>query len=1024
MASCELLNIHLFLKIICVTQIIFVISGISVERDGCNDIKRVPPKINLVHDDFNYTEITEPHELPPDVLNGTSVPKNRSWSGVVFKNCRIGVEFLCTANYPIEWIEIHNQNLSRHIDQKEGRVRKTMWVDRLVNASILDSTNSSEFSIEDPKTNSYSAFLGVIYENLTDCLSTNYSCRSVDNPCLQSNVVSLVDKQSEEVRYEMSTELIGMDEIQSKPCKAIITVYFDQNEKTPGPGWRCLSLNKENFEVIDKKCDAAVHCNSFFIRDKQKCLKRVTSRNDCIGCAFQTVSKFHPGHLYCETDKGEIATALHYFFSVPQTLGNRKVAPAELYFDWTEADPQKMMYFEPVPTEVFLGDKITIFCRVSRYYFSYGHRFAFEHKNGSMVYTNGNDGERDETFNFNRMNTTLSIADPFLHKIYCLAPVWNSTTWVNQSYKVSVREDGTAPKIIENHTMELVLLLHDRNKSLSCQASGLPTPEVSWSWENNEATAIEVEVGPGSKKLLFPFVSNSTSGSYTCTAKNFLGSTSEIFTVVVKDAYTTLLQFTVVFSCVLAFTFVLTLLLCWKKIAKQRRLLRALTDAEIKEFREGNLEVLENQEYLDTHELLHALPYNDEFEIPCERLHIDTTKVLGSGNFGQVVKGAITDEYDSSSQMEVAVKTVKPKYDILYFKTLLTEVKIMAYIGQHVNVVSLVGACTQNLKKRQIYIAVEYCAKGSMEKFLKNCRPTFVNLVCDDTFYVTTSFGVCQPKYENVVQQETKSLITDDDCVSTAHLVKWSREIANGMEFLGSKKIVHGDLASRNVLLTLDLVAKIGDFGLSRQLMEYSNYVRSDGSDCVLPWKWMAIETLQDMKFSIMSDVWSYGVTLWEIFSLAQLPYPGVTWSPAFVEHLHNGLRLHKPNYSTSQIYNLMLECWSLEPSQRPTFTELKDFFEGLQLQTCTDDYFHAGKALNRHYINEPNGIQVNNPGYSILSTRNSSISDSESQNIETITKPRVMKFMNGNHGKIVTAREDEQGYLRPLILGCVEEEA
>ncbi|ODN05385.1 Vascular endothelial growth factor receptor 1 [Orchesella cincta] len=1026
MAWCEFLRRHLFLSVI--TKVLLITSGWA-QKDGC-DFSRVPPKIRLAG--TMETEITEPNELSSNFLNETiSNEFNVSWSSLVFQNCMVRVEFLCEADYPIEWIEIHNQDLATITDLQDGKIHKNMWVDRphKTPESLHNVTNSSLFPINDPTMTGYSAFLGLTYENTTEslCLATNYSCRSVDNPCLQSNVISIVNSKNKTIRYQLSTEIIDADVIQPKPCEGTITVYFNPKERQPGPGFQCPNFqNGILAPPITRGCDSAENCNTYFLRHKQKCVKRVTSANDCDACRYANVSKFHPGFVYCQNDRDEVVTALQYFYSVPHNLSQK--AP-EIFFEWDEADPQKMMYLEPTVSEAYVGENIIIFCRVSRFYFAFGHRFGFEHKNGSMVYTNSIDGETDEKYNFMRMNTTLTITDPFLHKIYCFAPIWNSSVWINQSYDIVVRDDATAPVIVDDQSTDLEILLHERNKSLSCKASGRPVPHIFWSWENNEVAAIEVEVGPGNKELMFPFVTNSTRGIYTCTAKNFMGSTTKTFTVIVKDAYETLLQFTIVFCCFLVFTFVLTLLMCWKKISKQRRLLRALTDSEIKEFREGNFEVLQNQEYLDTQELLHALPYNDEFEIPSERLHIDASEILGTGNFGQVVKGAIVT--GNGSNVEVAVKTVKPKYDVLYFKTLLTEVKIMAYIGQHVNVVSLVGACTQNLKKRQIYIAVEFCAKGSLEKLLKGCRPTFENLICDDTFYVTTSFlGGCQPKYENVVQQETKALITVDECISTAHLVKWSREIANGMEFLGSRKIVHGDLASRNVLLTQDLVAKIGDFGLSRQLMEYSNYVRSNGDDCVLPWKWMAVETLQDMKFSVMSDVWSYGVTLWEIFSLAQLPYPGVTWSPAFLEHIHNGLRLHKPNYSTSQIYNLMLECWAIDPSHRPNFTELKDFFEGLQLQTCTDDYFHANAAVakNRHYINEPTNNHVNNPGYSILSTRNSTMSNGGTQStVSTVIEgggPMVMKFMNGNHGNIVTATEDDQGYLRPLILGCYDEES
>lgn len=151
---------------------------------------------------------------------------------------------------------------------------------------------------------------------------------------------------------------------------------------------------------------------------------------------------------------------------------------------------------------------------------------------------------------------------------------------------------------------------------------------------------------------------------------------------------------------------------------------------------------------------------------------------------------------------------------------------------------------------------------------------------------------------------------------------QWSREISNGMAFLAEKKVVHGSLSAKNVLLTADKTAKISEFGMCESLYNQSGNANKNRE--ALPWRWMAPESLYRMEFTEKSDVWAFGVTLWEIHSFGSVPYPGMPFEINFASHLVNGLRLRKPDNCEDNFYSIMLNCWTIEADLRPNFTQLK----------------------------------------------------------------------------------------------------
>ncbi|XP_076338931.1 vascular endothelial growth factor receptor 1-like isoform X1 [Tachypleus tridentatus] len=204
----------------------------------------------------------------------------------------------------------------------------------------------------------------------------------------------------------------------------------------------------------------------------------------------------------------------------------------------------------------------------------------------------------------------------------------------------------------------------------------------------------------------------------------------------------------------------------------------------------------------------------------------------------------------------------------------------------------------------------------------------------------------------NSVKEKGKN---SDVFVSTCDLLCWAFQVSRGMEYLESRKLIHRDLAARNILLSKDNVVKICDFGLAKDCYKNFNYVKK--GDGPLPVKWMAIESIRDKVFTIQSDVWSFGVLLWELFTLGGNPYPGIDVDEEFCKKLKNGYRMDKPEFCPSDVYKIMQNCWKEVPTERPDFTTLVDTFGNL-LESSVRKYY---VELNNPYEMMNEAIQNNN---------------------------------------------------------------
>ncbi|KFP74690.1 Fibroblast growth factor receptor 1, partial [Acanthisitta chloris] len=267
----------------------------------------------------------------------------------------------------------------------------------------------------------------------------------------------------------------------------------------------------------------------------------------------------------------------------------------------------------------------------------------------------------------------------------------------------------------------------------------------------------------------------------------------------------------------------------------------------------------------------YELPEDPRWELPRDRLILG--KPLGEGCFGQVVLAeAIGLDKDKPNRVtKVAVKMLKSDATEKDLSDLISEMEMMKMIGKHKNIINLLGACTQD---GPLYVIVEYASKGNLREYLQARRPP----------------GMEYCYNPSRVPEEQLSF---KDLVSCAY------QVARGMEYLASKKCIHRDLAARNVLVTEDNVMKIADFGLARDIHHIDYYKKTTNGR--LPVKWMAPEALFDRIYTHQSDVWSFGVLLWEIFTLGGSPYPGVPVEELF-KLLKEGHRMDKPSNCTNEL--------------------------------------------------------------------------------------------------------------------------
>ncbi|KAK7791000.1 hypothetical protein R5R35_007897 [Gryllus longicercus] len=276
----------------------------------------------------------------------------------------------------------------------------------------------------------------------------------------------------------------------------------------------------------------------------------------------------------------------------------------------------------------------------------------------------------------------------------------------------------------------------------------------------------------------------------------------------------------------------------------------------------------------------YSTPATRDYELV--RSHVELGETIGEGQFGDVHKGSY--RASDGQLVPVAVKTCKADADLATTEKFLEEAYIMQQFD-HPHIIKLIGVCSAS----PVWIVMELARLGEMRAYLQSNRQR----------------------------------------LDLATLLLYSFQLSTALSYLESKKFVHRDIAARNVLVSSHHCVKLADFGLSRWVEDQSYYKASKGK---LPIKWMSPESINFRRFTTASDVWMFGVCMWEILMLGVKPFQGVKNNDV-IGKIENGERLALPPNCPPRLYSLMSQCWAYEPSKRPSFKDIREVLHEILLE-------------------------------------------------------------------------------------------